>query len=122
VKSAKKPIKSAFEAAGFPDLSRYEIRAFMPSHARRVLLPDGRRLGKDQRSAWLGHTDQVGSDTTDYYDRFDPDFLQDAMEVTDLIVREIDKHMSVRILLSSTQVEEDKRQVAEKTKTNTNCV
>ncbi|MBG6148664.1 hypothetical protein IWQ51_006831 [Labrenzia sp. EL_142] len=112
VKSAKKPINNAFAAAGYPDLSRYEIRSFMASHARRIILPDGRRVGKDQRSAWLGHSDHAGSNTTDYYDRFDPEFLQDAMVATDLIIKEIDRNTNNWSLLSSLQVEHERNQSA----------
>lgn len=98
VLSCKKPINAAFEAAGF-ELSRYEFRAFMFSQSRRVVLSSGIRLSKDQRSEWMGHKSQEGSSTGEFYERFDPEFLEDAKEATDLVIREINRHLKEKSLV-----------------------
>jgi len=98
-KSAKKPINDAFAAVELPGYSRYELRAFMFNQSRRVLLPGHRRLQKDQRSEWMGHVNQDGSSTGAFYERFDPEFLEDAKDATDLVIKEISKHLKRRSLL-----------------------
>ncbi|WP_040617055.1 phage integrase SAM-like domain-containing protein [Roseibium sp. TrichSKD4] len=100
VLTAKKPINAAFAAAGFPELSRKEIRAFMFTQSRRVLLSNGQRLSKTQRSEWIGHASQEGSSTGEFYERFDPEFLEEAMEATDLVIQEIQKHLVIRSLIA----------------------
>ncbi|EFO33968.1 putative phage related integrase [Roseibium sp. TrichSKD4] len=46
----------------------------------------------------MGHKSQEGSSTGEYYERFDPEFLEDAMLATDLVIREIEQHLAKRSL------------------------
>lgn len=101
-KSAKKTIKSALKAAGFEERSRYDLRSFMSTHARRMKLPGGRRMDNEQKSIWLGHKLATGSSTSDYYMELDPDYLQEAKEAIDLIILEINQHMKIRSLIAPT--------------------
>lgn len=71
----------------------------MFSQSRRVVLSSGIRLSKDQRSEWMGHKSQEGSSTGEFYERFDPEFLEDAKEATDLVIREINRHLKEKSLV-----------------------
>jgi hypothetical protein len=71
-----------------PDMTCYTLRHFIASNMRRVSFP----VSKEQRSKWLGHTVQEGSRTTDWYETFDPDYLEQPMRATDEIMRKLQKH------------------------------
>ncbi|WP_282046273.1 hypothetical protein [Roseibium album] len=101
-KSAKKTIKSAWREAGFEARSRYDLRSFMSTHARRLDLGGGRRMDSEQKSIWLGHKLAAGSSTSDFYMELDPDYLQEAMEATDRIILEINHHLKKRSLIAPT--------------------
>lgn len=99
VASVKKALRRLAGELGMPLFNRYTVRHFMATNARRQRLPGGRSVSREQRSMWLGHRVQEGSDTTAWYETFDPDYLAEAREATDLLMREIDGLMSKRRLL-----------------------
>ena len=101
-KSAKKTIKAAWNEAGFEGRSRYDIRSYMSTHARRIDLGGGRRMDSEQKSIWLGHKLATGSATSDFYMELDPGYLQEAKEATDRIILEIDQRMKKRSLIAPT--------------------
>lgn len=76
------------EGLGMPQMTCYTLRHFMATNMRRVSFP----VSKEQRSKWLGHTVNEGSKTTDWYEKFDPDYLEEPMRATDEIIRKIQKH------------------------------
>jgi hypothetical protein len=99
VVSIKKALRRVGVDLGMPLLNRYTIRHFMATLVRRQKLADGRYVSREQRSLWLGHTIKEGSDTTSWYETYDPDYLSEAREATDLIMRELDRLMRKRRLL-----------------------
>lgn len=101
-KSAKKTARNAWKGAGLEDRSRYDIRSFISTHARRYDLGGGRRMDSEQKSIWLGHKLASGSSTSDFYMELDPDYLQEAKEATDRIILEINRHMKNRSLIAPT--------------------
>jgi len=68
-------------------MTSYTFRHFMATRVRRV---DGIKVEREERSAWLGHTDPHHRTTEDFYESFDPDYLQNAMLATDAILRRLD--------------------------------
>jgi len=99
VVNVKKALKRVGDALGMPQLNRYTVRHFMATKVRHQKLSRGRRVTREQRSIWLGHTVKEGSTTTEWYETYDPDFLSEAKEATDMIMRELDRLMSKRRLL-----------------------
>jgi hypothetical protein len=71
-----------------PEMTCYTLRHFIASNMRRVSF----QVSKEQRSKWLGHTVKEGSRTTDWYETFDPDYLEQPMRATDEIMRKLQKH------------------------------
>lgn len=70
---------------------RYTLRHFMATRIRRIEFGDRTlRVSKEQRSLWLGHDVSEGSQTTDWYEQFDPEYLSEALQGTDLIMRKLD--------------------------------
>jgi hypothetical protein len=79
-----------------PNFDRYTLRHFMATAVRRQKLADGWMVSREQRSMLLGHRVCDGSDTTAWYETFDLDFLAEAREATDAILREVDVLMTKR--------------------------
>lgn len=73
---------------GMPEMTCYTLRHFMATNMRRVSFA----VSKEQRSKWLGHQVKEGSRTTDWYETFDPDYLEQPMRATDEIIRKLQKH------------------------------
>lgn len=73
---------------GMPEMTCYTLRHFIATNMRRVSFP----VSKEQRSLWLGHTVKEGSKTTDWYEKFDPDYLEQPMRATEEIIRKLQKH------------------------------
>ncbi len=71
-----------------PEMTCYTLRHFMATNMRRASFP----VSKEQRSKWLGHAVKEGSKTTDWYETFDPDYLEQPMRATDEILRKLQKH------------------------------
>jgi len=59
-------------------------------------------MDSEQKSIWLGHKLAAGSSTSDFYMELDPDYLQEAMEATDRIILEINRHLKKRSLIAPT--------------------
>lgn len=43
-------------------------------------------MDREERAAWLGHTDQTFRTTDHWYESWDPDYLVNAMQATDAIM------------------------------------
>ncbi len=71
---------------GFPKITRYTLRHFMVTRVAAVTLGDGNKVPRVQRQMWLGHEE---GDTTSIYEHFEPDFLKDCAEGTDIIMRQL---------------------------------
>jgi hypothetical protein len=99
VVSVKKALRRVGTELGMSLLNRYTIRHFMATRVRRQKLSRGRYVSREQRSLWLGHSIKEGSDTTSWYETYDPDYLSEAREATDIIMRELDRLMRKRRLL-----------------------
>lgn len=76
-----------------PEMTCYTLRHFMATNMRRASFP----VSKEQRSKWLGHAVKEGSKTTDWYETFDPDYLEQPMRATDEILRKLQKHTRKRL-------------------------
>lgn len=71
-----------------PEMTCYVLRHFMATNMRRVSFP----VSREQRSMWLGHVVSGGSRTTDWYEKFDPDYLEEPMRATEEIIAKLQKH------------------------------
>lgn len=76
-----------------PEMTCYTLRHFMATNMRRASFT----VSKEQRSKWLGHAVKEGSKTTDWYETFDPDYLEQPMRATDEILRKLQKHTRKRL-------------------------
>lgn len=83
--TVEKRINAVGKAIGMPDMTCYVLRHFIATNMRRATV----EVSKEQRSKWLGHTVNEGSKTTDWYEKFDPDYLEAPMLATDEIVRKL---------------------------------
>lgn len=70
-----------------PDMTCYTLRHFMATNMRRTSKP----VSREQRSRWLGHTISEGSRTTDWYEKFDPDYLEEPMRATEEIIKNLQR-------------------------------
>ncbi len=79
-----------------------EISKFTPGTFRHVMATTVRRLcrhvSREQRSLWLGHTVKEGSRTTDNYEAYDPDYLQDVSLATDFVMQELQRYAKRRLV------------------------
>lgn len=85
-------------AKGMPDFVCYTLRHFMATQCRRTSVG----VSREQRSQWIGHTVKDGSSTTDWYEKFDPDYLESVAKATDEIIGMIDAHTKKRKLSAPT--------------------
>jgi integrase len=76
------------EKVGLPEMTCYTLRHFIATKLRRASFP----VSREQRSKWLGHSVNEGSKTTDIYEKFDPDYLEEAMRATEEIMVQLQKH------------------------------
>jgi len=102
VRSVKKAMKRAAKKAGLHKFGRYTLRHFMATTVRSRALSRGRRVTREQRSLWLGHSLREGSSTTDFYEHYDPEFLAEAKQGTDLVIKDIDRLLEKRSLMPPT--------------------
>ena len=107
VVNVKKALRRTAATVGLTQLNRYTLRHFMATSVRRQKLARGRHVSREQRSLWLGHRVKDGSDTTAWYETFDPDFLAEAREATDLIIRSLDRLLKKRRLIPPTIEQRD---------------
>ncbi len=61
------------ERAGVP-MTPYTLRHYMATRIRR--LPKGLRVPREERSAWLGHVDPHHRTTEEWYESYDPEYLE----------------------------------------------
>lgn len=93
ISRGRKNVESTLNGIGkeidLPDMTCYRIRHFMPSMVRRMPA----KPSAEQRSIWMGHKIRHGSRTTDRYEHFDPDYLEDAMNATQQIIERIEAEL-----------------------------
>lgn len=80
-------IKKVAEKAGVPTLTRYTLRHYMATRIRRV---PGIPVEREERAAWMGHTDPDHRTTEQWYESFDPDYLLSCLRATDAIMDALD--------------------------------
>lgn len=86
--------KQVWKAINMPEMTCYSLRHFMATSMRRASFP----VSREQRSKWLGHSVKEGSKTTDWYEKFDPDYLEEPMRATDEIMVNLQKFTKRRVL------------------------
>lgn len=86
--------KQVWKALNMPEMTCYTLRHFMATNLRRASFP----VSREQRSKWLGHSVKEGSKTTDWYEKFDPDYLEEPMRATDEIMVNLQKYTKRRVL------------------------
>ncbi|WP_035198533.1 hypothetical protein [Agrobacterium tumefaciens] len=82
-----------------PEMTCYTLRHFMATNMRRASFP----VSKEQRSKWLGHSVGEGSKTTDWYEKFDPDYLEEPMRATEEIIAKLQKHTKRKLFAPKTK-------------------
>lgn len=97
-----------WKALNMPEMTCYTLRHFIATNMRRTSKP----VSREQRSKWLGHTVNEGSKTTDWYEKFDPDYLEEPMRATEEIILRLQKHTH-RNLLAPTVHPQGKLRVVE---------
>ena len=98
--------KQTWTALNMPEMTCYTLRHFMATNMRRTSKP----VSREQRSKWLGHTVNEGSKTTDWYEKFDPDYLEEPMRATEEIIMRLQNHTH-RSLLAPTMHPQGKLRV-----------
>lgn len=86
-----------WQALNMPEMTCYTIRHFMATNMRRASFP----VSKEQRSKWLGHTVNEGSKTTDWYEKFDPDYLEQPMRAIEEIIAKLQQHTKRKLFAPS---------------------
>lgn len=79
--------KIAYEA-GIPEFVAYGVRHFQATRVRRV---SGWTVTREERAQWLGHVDR-GHRQTEWYEKHDPDYLENVAGAIDAIMTELDQH------------------------------
>ncbi|TNB46542.1 hypothetical protein FF124_16180 [Martelella lutilitoris] len=49
-------------------------------------------LSREQRSKWLSHVVAERSRTTDWYEKCEPDYLEEPMRATEMILQKLQNH------------------------------
>lgn len=96
--TVEKRLNAIGPTIGQPDFVCYTLRHFMATQCRRTSVA----VSREQRSRWLGHTVTEGSRTTDWYEQFDPDYLESVAQATDEIIAAIGTHTRHRRLIAPT--------------------
>jgi integrase len=92
-------LKKAAQRAGIFDwrkFTRYTFRHFMATRIRRV---DGFPVSREERAAWMGHSDPEFRTTEGWYESLDPDFLIRPRLATDALIVKIASYCKIRDLL-----------------------
>lgn len=71
----------------------YTFRHFMSTRSQRV---DGVPVSREERAKWLGHKDKKHRTTEDWYETFDPLYLDQPKRATDAILRTLGLLCKVR--------------------------
>lgn len=82
VRSTKKSWRRIGRELGIEGFSQYSFRHFIADQVRLLF----RRVPRENRSLWLGHTVHDGSPTTDHYESDDPLVLADVALATDCVL------------------------------------
>ncbi|MBX4883974.1 hypothetical protein HJA90_10310 [Rhizobium bangladeshense] len=98
-KIGKPVIDGGTQGVNLPEMTCYTLRHFMATNLRRASFP----VSKEQRSKWLGHAVKEGSKTTDWYETFDPDYLEQPMRATEEIMVKLQKHTKRALFAPSTK-------------------
>lgn len=94
VASVKKAIKARTLAIGVAKFSPGTFRHVMATTVRRLC----RTVSREQRSIYLGHAVKEGSRTTDNYEAFDPDYLEDVSLATDFVMQELQRYAKRKLV------------------------
>jgi integrase len=86
--------------AGVPELTRYTLRRYMRTRARR--LPEHIRPSREECATFMGHTDPEFRTTEKFYEVYDPCYLINVAKATDEIMLILDQKCS-RSLFSPNQ-------------------
>ena len=90
-------IKKVARRAGIAEWDRffpYTFRHFMATKIRAV---PNCPVSREERAEWLGHIDQKHRTTQEWYETFDPDYLEAPARATEAILRMIDAHSRRRL-------------------------
>lgn len=71
----------------------YTFRHFMSNTVRKI---DGVPVSREERGKWLGHKDKKNRTTEDWYEAFDPEFLEQPKRATDAILKQLGMLCRVR--------------------------
>jgi integrase len=85
--TVKKAVKRIADEAGVPELTQYSTRRFMATMVRK-LCP---LVTRERRSMWLGHVVEEGSATTEHYEGFAVEALEEVAIATDFVISELQK-------------------------------
>lgn len=80
-------LQKAAKRAGISDWDKftsYTFRHYMSTRVRRI---PGVTVTREERAQWLGHKDKKHATTEDWYETFDPEFLDAPRRATDAILR-----------------------------------
>lgn len=92
-------LKKAAKRGGAPTLfTKYTFRHYMATRVRRV---PGIRVDREERADWMGHADPRHHQTQ-WYESFDPDYLESCMRATDALIEHIDTLCKKRSLFPPT--------------------
>jgi len=92
-------LKKAAARGGAPTLfTKYTFRHYMATRIRRV---PGIRVDREERADWMGHADPEHRQTQ-WYESFDPDYLESCMRATDAILGHLDTLCKKRSLFPPT--------------------
>jgi integrase len=72
--------------AGLPKLTPYTLRHYWATRIK----TSGVLVLREQRAAWMGHTDPDFRTTEHWYESFDPNFLEAPMRATDALIAALD--------------------------------
>lgn len=91
-------IKKAARRAGVEStaFTRYTLRHYMATRVRRV---EGFTVTREERAAWLGHTDPNHRTTEAWYESMDADYLLAAKGATDGLIVSLSRLCKVRSLI-----------------------
>lgn len=89
----KAATRAGVEAKAF---TRYTLRHYMATRIRRV---EGCPVSREERAAWLGHTDPHHRTTEAWYESLDADYLLGAKQATDGLIVALSRLCKVRSLI-----------------------
>lgn len=80
--------KKLAREAGMPEMVVYGFRHWAATRIRRV---PGWQVTREERSQWMGHVDRAHRQT-EWYERHDPDYLENVAGAIDAIMAELDTY------------------------------